>query len=515
MVYLATDLQLHSRSVVVKVLLDEGARQEWVVRKFRQEMEALARISHPGVAVIFDAGELEDGKPFIVMEYVDGVTLRSVMKPEGMPLDRVAQIIRQTGRALAAAHEKQVFHRDLKPENLMLRDPGKEDEQVKIIDFGIAKIKDSVVAPSTATMRTAGTVLYMAPEQLSGRTITAEADIYSLGIIAYEMVTGRRPFNPEAVFELLEMQRAGVLVRPKDLRPRLPEEAQAIILTALAFEPGDRHPRVRDMCDDLAGALIDVDRIRAKEFNRPTPQTPDAPPLFSEAIAIPSGPPLVKTLTATFEPPRATSADGIAEARHKEGSKSWRKSLVVFLVVIVVVVGVTVVFIGMQQYLGVNDGTGNTGVSGAGNTEVGSPGSNSFLPKEAELLKFEKARREVDTDPIAWLTTQLPSELSRQGVAAPLDAQDPAFLYLYGRASLLTGKPEEAAKAFEASISKADLNPSTANATLRKEATFALAATALKLETVRPAALKHFDEVRRSVQPVPAGSPLSSPLESP
>ena len=127
-------------------------------------------------------------------------------------------------------------------------------------------------------------------------------------------------------------------------------------------------------------------------------------------------------------------------------------------------------------------------------------------------MRFEKARRDVDSNPNAWLTSQLPAELSRQSVPGPLDSQDPEFLYIYGRASLLAGKPDEAVKAFEASIAKADLNPSPANASVRKEATFGLAAAALKLETARPAALRDFDEAMR---PAPAGSPLSSQSPSP
>lgn len=142
------------------------------------------------------------------------------------------------------------------------------------------------------------------------------------------------------------------------------------------------------------------------------------------------------------------------------------------------------------------------------------PASPAATPgaSDAPLLKFEKARRDVDTDPNAWLTSQLPSELSRQGLAGPLESQDPEFLYLYGRASLLSGKTEEAVKAFEASIARADLNPSPANATVRKEATFGLAAAALESQTARPAALRHFDEAMRTpAQPSPFSSPLSSP----
>jgi serine/threonine protein kinase len=254
-VYFARDQQLHSRPVVIKVLLDDAYQSEYVVRKFRQEVEALSRIDHPGVVGIVDSGELSDGKPFIVMQYVDGVTLRSAMRPEGMDLERAAELIRQMGRALTAAHDKGIFHRDLKPENVMLQDLGHGETQVKIIDFGIAKIKDSVIAPSTATNIAAGTVAYMAPEQLSSRPVTAATDVYALGQVAYEMLTGRRAFNPETGFELLEMQRAGVRINPSDLRPSLPAEAAAVIMKSLSFEPNSRQARARDFGDELARTL--------------------------------------------------------------------------------------------------------------------------------------------------------------------------------------------------------------------------------------------------------------------
>ena len=131
-------------------------------------------------------------------------------------------------------------------------------------------------------------------------------------------------------------------------------------------------------------------------------------------------------------------------------------------------------------------------------------------------MKFAKTRLDVDNDPNGWLTGQLPGELSRQGLTNPLESQDPGFLYLYGRASLLAGKTEDAVKAFEASIAKANVNPSPANATVQKEATFGLAAAALKSDTARPSALRHFDEAMRTpAQPLPFSSPPSSPIRSP
>jgi eukaryotic-like serine/threonine-protein kinase len=254
-VYLARDRRLHDKRVVIKVLLDKSLDNAWVVQKFQQEKEALARVDHPGVVGILDTGELPDGKRYIVMQFIDGVTLRSQIKSEGMPLDRAAEIVRQIGRALSAAHDKGIFHRDLKPENIMLQSFSGDEEQVKIIDFGIAKLKHSRVAPSTVTGATAGTVVYMAPEQLSGRPISAATDIFAFGTIAYEIITGRKPFNPETGFELLEMQRQGVRVSPSDLRPALPVQANDIILRALNFEAAARFQTAREFADALARAL--------------------------------------------------------------------------------------------------------------------------------------------------------------------------------------------------------------------------------------------------------------------
>jgi tRNA A-37 threonylcarbamoyl transferase component Bud32 len=256
-VYLAVDQLLHSRPVVVKVLLDEAFQSEYVVQKFRQEVEALSRIDHPGIVGIIDAGELPNGRPFIIMQYVEGVTLRSVISPEGMNLERAAELLKQMGRALAAAHSRGILHRDLKPDNIMLQNLGHGEEQIKIIDFGIAKVKDSVVAPSTSLNLSPGTVAYMAPEQLNGRPITPATDIFALGAIAHEMVTGRKPFNPETGFELLQMQQSGVRVKPCDLRPSLPAKAQEVILKALSFNPVDRYTAPREFADSFAGAIAD------------------------------------------------------------------------------------------------------------------------------------------------------------------------------------------------------------------------------------------------------------------
>lgn len=255
-VYLAHDEQLLGKPVVIKFLHEKSLKNEWAVKKFKHELEALARIDHPGVVGILDTGQLPDCTPFLVMQYIKGVSLRKIITQEGLEFERASTFLRQLGQALNAAHETGVVHRDLKPENIMLRRVA-GGEQVKIIDFGIAKVRDSQVAPSTVVVGLAGTIAYMAPEQLNGRAVSPATDQYSLAVIAFEMLTGRRPFNPETQFQLEGMQREGVKIKPKDLRPGLPKAAEIVLLKALAYHPAERYPTARAFTDALADALVE------------------------------------------------------------------------------------------------------------------------------------------------------------------------------------------------------------------------------------------------------------------
>ncbi|HJQ32393.1 MAG TPA: AAA-like domain-containing protein [Pyrinomonadaceae bacterium] len=256
-VYLARDTKLMEKRVVVKVLLDlpgDDDTRHWVRRKFHEEIEALARIDHPGVVGVMHAGELQDGRPFIVMQYIEGSSLRSVMKQGPMALARAANIIRQIGHALSSAHSRGIIHRDLKPDNIMLQSLEEGDEHVRLIDFGIATVHDSQAAAGATSTRVAGTVFYMAPEQLQGRPSPA-SDIFAVAVLAYEMLTGARPFNPKSPYEVMETLRAGVRARPSELRPDLPAEAEEVILRALSFDEAGRPPSARAFVDALARAL--------------------------------------------------------------------------------------------------------------------------------------------------------------------------------------------------------------------------------------------------------------------
>jgi serine/threonine protein kinase len=204
---------------------------------------------------VLDAGTMPDGKPFFVMQFVEGYTLRSVMTGK-MDFKRVGLLFRQIGYALTAAHDKGVVHRDLKPENVMLQIGSEGEEIVKLIDFGIATVLDSQTASNDTDGRTkvAGALPYMAPEQLRGQP-EAASDLWSLGVMAYEAVTGQMPYQADTLVSLHEQQRAGLQTQPHRLRPDLPLAAQAAILRALSFDPKTRQARAREFGEELAVAL--------------------------------------------------------------------------------------------------------------------------------------------------------------------------------------------------------------------------------------------------------------------
>ncbi|PWT90190.1 MAG: hypothetical protein C5B54_07585, partial [Acidobacteria bacterium] len=253
----------------VKILLDSYT-DDWFRSKFRQEMEALARVEHPGVVGMLDAGETQSGRPYFVMQYLEGRNLRSFITPEGCDYERTAHWFRQIGKALQTAHEKGVIHRDLKPENIMIQNASDGTEEVRLIDFGLAKVKNSQTAKSTSVPTVIGSFGYISPEQLLSRPATPASDVYALGVIAYELLTGRRPFQPDSVFELLDRQREGVKVQPVDLRPGLAPRAQYAILKALSFEPQDRYQSASEFCEELASALTSISSLSPLTSKRTT-----------------------------------------------------------------------------------------------------------------------------------------------------------------------------------------------------------------------------------------------------
>ncbi len=219
------------RTVAIKILKDEYMGDPGFLERFRAEARHAALVNHEGIANVFDYGE-EQGSAYIVMELVPGEPLSTIIEREGrLPANRVLGIVAQTATALQAAHDAGLVHRDIKPGNLLITPEGR----VKITDFGIARIADQV--PLTATGQVMGTVQYLAPEQASGHTATASTDVYSLGIVAYECLAGRRPFTGES-------QVAIAMAQINDSPPALPtdiaEPVRQLVLACLAKDPQGR-----------------------------------------------------------------------------------------------------------------------------------------------------------------------------------------------------------------------------------------------------------------------------------
>jgi len=279
-VYLARDRKLRNH-VVVKTLIERAhadSERIWIEEKFRQEIEVMAQINHPGVVSAIDVGALPERGVYLVMQYIPGPSLREAIAAAGMDLARVGDLMRQLSQALAAVHERNIIHRDLKPENILLQQAGGA-EYAKIIDFGIAKVRAEISSPAGEQKTVvAGTPAYIAPEQLQGRPSTA-SDIYALGVIAYEMLTGQRPITTNNVIDLARMQREREFSRPRHLRPEIPAAADAVILKALAFDQHERYNNAREFGDDLSRALM-------SEGKGSEPESELAHALFSELVGI-------------------------------------------------------------------------------------------------------------------------------------------------------------------------------------------------------------------------------------
>jgi len=229
-VWQATD-QVIGRTVAIKILKDEYLGDPSFLERFRTEARHAALVNHEGIANVFDYGE-DAGSAFLVMELVPGEALSSILEREGhLSADRTLDIVAQTASALQAAHSAGLVHRDIKPGNLLITPEGR----VKITDFGIARVSDQV--PLTATGQVMGTVQYLSPEQASGHPASPATDIYSLGIVAYECVAGRRPFTGESQVAIAMAQ---INEAAPPLPPTVPEPVSNLIMACIAKNPVDR-----------------------------------------------------------------------------------------------------------------------------------------------------------------------------------------------------------------------------------------------------------------------------------
>jgi serine/threonine protein kinase len=285
-VYLAEHVKMN-RQCAVKVMNSALLNDSDSAQRFAREASNAARIIHPNVAAVFDYGET-DGVVYLVMEYVDGEPLTRLLERETMlPAGRAVDIAHQVAEALVAAHELGIVHRDLKPDNIIVA-PGKNGRDIaKVVDFGIAKaIEEGPNESLTRTGLVIGTPEYMSPEQLLGDPVDARSDIYSLGCILYQMLTGRRTFDEPTREQMIKRRLTEKAPHPRDLIPDLPKTLDLIVARTLARGPNDRYGSAAEVRDLLIPAIALEGGFDDPSWRQPT--TRSNPTVFIEAAEQPT-----------------------------------------------------------------------------------------------------------------------------------------------------------------------------------------------------------------------------------
>lgn len=294
----ATDTVL-GRDVAIKVLREQYSNHPTFAARFDYEARAAALISHPNVVPVFDFGADGDLR-YIVMQYVPGPTLKEYIRDEGrLPIDEAISITRQILEGLAAIHDAGIIHRDVKPQNVLLT----ETRQPKLTDFGIARsITESNL---TGTGTAIGTAAYMAPEQAAGDEVGPETDLYSVGVILYEMLTGRLPFPGDNPVQVMYRHVNELPQPPRSINRQIPLTLEAFVLRALSKNPSDRYPDARTMRDALLNPAAEPTIVVPRAQRAATPVAPAMQPALHVAGGAHTG---AIPIAAGARPPRATRA---------------------------------------------------------------------------------------------------------------------------------------------------------------------------------------------------------------
>jgi len=257
---------LLNRFVAIKILKTELIDCEDFITRFKREANSIASLSHPNIVSVYDAGS-ENNINFIVMEYINGKTLKQLLK-ENLSLSplQTLDIAFQIATALECAHKNKIIHRDIKPDNILIT----EDNIVKLTDFGIAKVADSVTL--TNSNKIIGSVHYISPEQAKGKLVDYRTDIYSLGIVMYEMITGQVPYNAENSISVVMMHIQEPILEPKEINTHIPDNINQVILKTLEKEPINRFQTAKELAE-----ILNV--IKDNLNNNPT----DAPTVMMDA----------------------------------------------------------------------------------------------------------------------------------------------------------------------------------------------------------------------------------------
>ena len=330
-VYLAHDTIL-DRKVAVKVLRGDLAGDDKFVRRFQREALNASSLSHPNIVEIYDVDE-EDGNFFIVMEYIEGKTLKQLIRRRGvLTLPETIDIMLQLMDALAVAHDSYIIHRDIKPQNIMIKESG----LVKITDFGIAMALNSVELTQTNSVM--GSVHYLPPEQASGKGSTIRSDIYSLGIMMYEMLAGKVPFKGDSAVEIALKHIKEPLPSIRKINSVVPQSVENIILKATAKNPKNRYRDVRQMAEDIK-TCMDEDRMDEEKIVFKYPEYD-----FSETT---------KAIKVTKEKKEKKNEEVVAkkiEDNNEEENKNNKKMAIIIGILVAFVIGLFIMFFVVPKY---------------------------------------------------------------------------------------------------------------------------------------------------------------------
>jgi eukaryotic-like serine/threonine-protein kinase len=319
-VHIARDTRLH-RDVAVKVLRADLARDPSFYLRFRREAQNAAALNHPAIVAVYDTGEAETAAgplPYIVMEYVDGLTLRDIVHTDGpMEPKRAIEVIADACQALNFSHQHGIIHRDVKPANIMISKAG----AVKVMDFGIARALADSANPMTQTSAVIGTAQYLSPEQARGETVDARSDVYSLGCVLYEILTGQPPFVGDSPVAVAYQHVREDPTAPSERYQGISPELDAVVLKALAKNPENRYQTAADMRTDLI-------RVHSGE-------APDAPKVLTDAER--------NTFMASGPRGRNAPTEHIPTHRPNSEEPERRASIARWLVVVAILAVLTVV----------------------------------------------------------------------------------------------------------------------------------------------------------------------------
>jgi eukaryotic-like serine/threonine-protein kinase len=419
--------RLLDRTIAIKVLHEQFTRDEEYVERFRREARSVAQLSHPNIVTVIDRGE-DEGRQYIVFEYVEGENLKQLIERSGaLPVREALLIALQMARALGFAHERGLIHRDVKPQNVLLN----EDGQPKVTDFGIARSVD--VEGVTITGTVLGTSEYIAPEQARGQRVDALTDVYSLGVVLYELLTGRVPFQGENFVAIALRHVNEPAPSVLELRPDCPPRVDMAVERALAKRPDDRFGSMSELCAELQACLYELDS--SSEEATMISRRPVAPP----------------------RPRRAAR-------------KQRRRGFLWPIAAVAAILGIAALAAFGAMALRDNDGDGT---AGATNTPIQLAGVDSFDPEGDNKEEHDdRVQDATDRNPATyWTTESYQDEFTKSGVGLVLDARrdvEPKSL------TVTTDTPGFTAEIQASDSPTGGFEPVSAAKTIAEETTFQL-----------------------------------------